>query len=579
MRKIVSFVMILMMGMTGMVEAQTPPLPVLPLPLVPQNTIQRPGYRIQCFGDSRCANEISWGTGTSYGVSAGAQYIAYNGNGQISQAMHVLGGRLNFDYTLGVGPCPYNTGACFAVVSNPGAGYISPPVASAPGCPTVTFGPVKIANGQVVSIPITGGTATCAVRSGIVLTGGSPAMTAVAYLLSSSGGTWGFEGADSLDMLNLLPTVLPLYANLDAVVIACCVNDVSLNMSTATTMQNWITIVTAFLSQSTTVIIESPTPIGISGSVTAAQQQMAYDQAQRMREWVRGYSSQRPSGWGSIIWVDQGSLCGDQVSGATDGFTTKCSSDTVHLNNQGAWIIGTQVLAPLLAPHLGPNIGQMAEVAQNNAFSNTNNLTGPLPWGNFYSITGTGVSAPFTGNTPQGWNLQEFGSGTGTYTAGAEAATVCPGSTRSDCLSGSRFKLTISSGGGTAADQGQFTPFALTTAALGVTPVTDILYEDLLVDISNVQNAVNFFFSIQCQTGNGTGTILTMQDGFQPTNSNDLAGPQAGTKLFLQTPRAACPAGTNYITPTFGWSLNASGGANSASFTALMSNYAMRKVN
>ena len=358
-------------------------------------------------------------------LPAGNQFLAYSQGGNLVQAMHFLGGELNFDLSLGYGPVLYQAGPEKIQIATGGGGQysVAPTGASIPACPTTTLGAPVMSNGAIVSVPILAVTAACATGNPVVFTGGV-GLGATAYVLSGAGGTISSPGATTAQLVDMLPDALAL--PVDLIAMHGGTNDYGSLITPAQTEANLATIWSGFLSKSISVAYFSLLPRNATGA-PAQQLQLA-----QINTWARKWitnkmASPRPPGSGGIIFLDREAECTDQSS-AAGAFLAFCSTDGLHEGNGGPWVLGYK-LAQSLKPLIG-NYGLYISTSQSDTYDAANNPGGAMP-PSMYTPTGGTAYSPCTGTVPAGWALQRYsGSGTGTPCAGSTETT------RSDLLSG-----------------------------------------------------------------------------------------------------------------------------------------------
>lgn len=522
-----------------------------------QSLITRPGIRVMAFGDSE-DNFNAQNTLGGSGLGAGNQYIVYSNSGILSSANKYLGGALNFDLTQGYGPVYYLTGAMKIIVTNGGNYSVPPTGATLTGATLGT--PVMSGNG-VVSVPILAGTASIATGTAVTFTGGT-GTAATAYCLSGSGGTFGSPGATTSQMVNYVSDCAACSA--DIIVMHGGVNDYGSSIPVATTKSNLVTIWQTLMQAGKTVIYCSLLPRNTTG-VSAQMLQLA-QLNHWARQWIAGQSSLRPTGYGSIMLLDREPECLDQSS-STGNFLATMSADGLHEGLLAPATLGYK-LAQMLRPLLGIQGNYLASTSPADTYDATYNPGGALG-STFYTMTGGNVYSPCTGTVPAGWALQRF--------SGSATGTICVGSTettRSDGLSGSRFLVTQSIGGGSNYEQFDLNNQSPSVASLGITAGTDYIYGEVAIEISNVAKVSNIFLQL---TLNGTSTQGQSVDQFTPIPSTALYGASTSQQLVMRTPPIKTTAGTTSVFLELQWIMDGSGAANSATMTMKVSNFSLRK--
>ena len=522
---------------------------------------QRIGLRVQAFGDSEddfnAVNELN-----GSGLPAGSQFIEYNQAGVLAQANHFLGGRLNFDLSLGYGPAFYSAGPIKVIVTS-GGNYSTPPTSAAvTGCGTTTLGTPIMNSGAVVSVPITAVTAACSTGSVVTFSGGV-GTAATAYVISGHGGTFGSPGATTAQMLNYLPDMIA--APVDVVAMHGGTNDYGAGITVAQTEANLISIWTQLMASGKSVVYFSLLPRNTTG--VAAQMNQLAALNRWARQWIAGEKALRTTNYGTIIFVDRAPECTDQTS-TSGNFLATCSTDGLHEGVNAPWLLGyklAQALSPLLG---GAAFGQALSTSQLDTFDATNNLVGALAAPTFYNFGTNGtITAPCTGVVPAGWTLsRNSGTATGTICVGSQE------STRTDLISGSREVVTQSLGSGGSAEQYSISNGFVAMGTLPVTAGTDAIYAEALVELSGIANMTQLQLQVSCYNNLGQS-----QDQTEPPNSGTLYGPAAGLQLLLRTPPIVCPAASTFVSVALQWTMNASGGAGSATATIKVSNMTLRK--
>lgn len=531
-----------------------------------KTTIQRPGIRVQAFGDSEdnaCTSYANANTG--YGTNVPVDL--YEGLCELVWANRLLGAQLNFDTTKGYGPAFYNQGPLKIVISSPGNYSVAPTGATLAGATLAA--PVMSGSG-VASIAITAATATCTTGAAVTLTGGT-GTAATAYALCGTGGTISAVGATTTQMTNYVADAVA--APVDVIFMHGGTNDVATSVALSTIEANLTSIWQQIMASGKTVVYFSPAPRSQVSGFTATQQLVLYNLTQWARSYINGQSSKRPSNYGNILFIDREPECTDNTS-STGAWLAICSDDGLHLSEGGAYIMGYK-LAQSFKPLIG-NFGQYFSTSLTDLYNASNNPGGILNGVEAFFTTGGGTAtSPCTGTVNGSWSLTRLsGSATGTPCAASIETS------RPDGFSGNRQVITTSLGSGTSTEEFSLLS-TISTASLNVTPGVDNLQVTLYLEMSGMVNFNFLDVKAICQDS-GFDSLAVTEDGGNPGDllpaSTALYGPSASAPFTLKTPPIVCPVSTTQVSIEFLFGYNGSGGAASATGVLKMTNFSIRKV-